>query len=146
MASKDKGTEVVGFGETSMESWSFQDFMDHGVIQIDQIDDVVQVDQSELVGVPFILYSWDTKDSETYGGQYTVCRVKVATGTRVFADGGAGITEQLERYKQTLLDKNEGAFAPIFFPHGLRASSYVKNMPDGTKIPATTYYFDNSVD
>jgi hypothetical protein len=148
---KDNSKEIVGWGETALEDMSFQEMLDHGVIQIDSIDDTVQVDQSELVGKPFVLYEWEVKPSETFGGNYALIRVKTQDGTRVFADGGKGICEQLERYRSKLAKLDVDVFSPIYFPKGLRASSYVKTLTDAStgeiqKIPATTYYFDNSVD
>ena len=133
---------VAGFGK-SLEDMSFSEMMESGVIDIAEIDDVVVCDQAELVGEPFILYEWDVKASETFGGEYAVCRVKVKNGTRVFADGGVGIREQLERYKNKKMDLGAEAFSPVYFHFGLRSSSYVKELPDGNKVAATTYYFDN---
>lgn len=140
-----KSTDIEpGWGDhVSLENLSFQEMMDAGVISIDEIDDVVQCDQSELVGIPFILFEWDIKESQTFGGHYALCKVKVADGTRVFADGGVGIQEQLARYQQKM--NREGIERqPLYFPHGLRKSDYMTEV-DGKQIPATTYYLDNSV-
>lgn len=134
--------DIVGFGERSLEELSFQEMMDAGVVDISDIDDVVVVDQAELVGVPLILFSWEIKSSQTYGGVYALCRVKTADGTRVFADGGTGICEQLERYKQRMMNDGLSGFEPIYMAKGLRVSSYQKEV-DGKMIPAKTYYFDN---
>lgn len=131
--------DVLPFGETLPEDMNFQQMMELGVIDIAEIDDVLVVDQAELVGNPMILFEWDIKESQTYGGEYAVCKVKTAEGTRVFADGGTGIQEQLSQYKAKLAEQPT---ALLYFHFGLRASTYVKEV-DGQKIPATTYYFDN---
>lgn len=135
--------EIVGWGETALEDMSFDEMMAQGVIDIAEVDDVIAVDQAELVGVSFVLYEWDIKPSATFGGSYALCRVKTAEGTRVFADGGTGIMEQLERYKNKLLKLEADAYAPLYFHFGLRASQYVKQLDDGSTVAATTYYFDN---
>jgi len=137
-----KSDEVVAFGEVSLEEMTFDQMMDQGVIDISEVDDTVAVDQGELVGKPFILFEWEVKPSATFGGNYAICRVKTADGTRVFADGGTGIMEQLERYKNRLLNKGVEAFSPLYFHYGLRASHYNKEI-DGNNVAATTYYFDN---
>jgi hypothetical protein len=134
--------DVTPFGVTPLEEMSFSEMMDAGVIDISEVDDVIAVDQEELVGKPFILFEWDIKPSAMYGGQYALCRVKTAEGTRVFADGGTGISEQLERYKNRLAKLDENEFSPLYFHFGLRASHYNKEV-EGSVISAVTYYFDN---
>lgn len=137
-----KEVAEIGWGETALADMSFSEMLDAGVIDIAEIDDIVQCEQSELVGVPFILFDWDIKQSQTFGGQYAVCRVKTASGTRVFSDGGAGIGPALERYKQTLIRKGLDEFQPTYFHFGLRASTYMTEI-DGKPAQATTFYFDN---
>lgn len=132
--------DLLPFGETLPEDMSFQDFLDQGVIDISEIDDVVAVEQGELVGKPFILFDWEVKESATYGGEYAVCRVKTADGTRVFADGGVGIVEALQRYDAKM--KKGGIVGAMYFHYGLRFSTYQKEI-DGKMTQATTYYFDN---
>jgi hypothetical protein len=134
--------EVTPFGETALEDMSFSEMLDIGVIDIAEVDDVIAVDQAELVGKPMILFEWDIKPSAMYGGSYALCRVKTEDGTRVFADGGTGIQEQLERYKNKLAKLDVNEFSPMYFHYGLRASHYNKEV-DGNVVAATTYYFDN---
>lgn len=134
--------EIVGWGDKALEDMTFQDLLDKGVIDISEVDDVVVCKQEELVDVSFILYEWDIKTGDL--GDYAVCRVKTHNGTRVFADGGVGIQEQLERYKNKLIEEPN---ALLYFHHGLRASHYSKELEgeDGKAktINAVTYYFDN---
>lgn len=130
---------VPSFGK-DLADMDFQEMLDAGVIEISEIDDVVVCKQAELVGVPFILFDFEMKSGDM--GEYALCRVKVNGGTRVFADGGVGISEQLERYRQRMMDKGVKN-APLYFPNGLRSSSYDKDLPDGSRVHATTYYFDN---
>jgi hypothetical protein len=134
--------EVTPFGVTPLEEMTFNDMMEAGVIDIAEVDDVIAVDQAELVGIPLILFSWDVKPSAQFGNNYCICRVKTADGTRVFADGGTGIMEQLERYKNRLAKMDVNEFSPLYFHYGLRASRYNKDV-DGNMIAAVTYYFDN---
>ncbi len=133
--------DVLPFGDTLPEDMTFQQMMDAGVIDIAEIDDVIVCDQAELEGKSFILYEWEVKDSQSFGGEYAICRVKTAEGTRVFADGGSGIKEQLDKYKGKMAD-NGATGQMLYFHYGLRASHYNKEV-DGEVIPATTYYFDN---
>jgi len=139
-----KNTDVVGFGQRALERMTFAEMMEAGVISIEQIDDRVMVDQEELVGVPFVMFKFDVKQSESFGGEYAVVDVKTVDGTRAFSDGGTGICKQLQQYKDTLAELGQDVFSPIYFPNGLRASHYMYTNPDGAKIPATTYYFDNA--
>ena len=141
---KDK---VVPFGETPLAEMTFAEMMSAGVIDIAEVDDVVLVDQSELVGKPFILFDWDIKMSQEFGGFYAICRVKTEAGTAVFTDGGTGIVESLERYDKKLQELPEDQ-RTLYFHYGLKASHYVKELTDedtgeSRSIPATTYYFDN---
>ena len=136
-----KGNDVTPWGETELAELSFSEMLDQGVIDISEVDDVVAVDQAELVGIPFILFDFEVKPSLTFGGEYAICRVKTAEGTRVFADGGVGIKEQVERYRQRLL-KGGSEGTPLYFHYGLRASTYTTEV-DGKPTQATTYYFDN---
>lgn len=130
--------DMTPFGEVLPEDMSFQELMDAGIIEITEIDDVVAIKQDLLLGVPFILFSWEPRTGDM--GDYVICRVKTAQGTRVFADGGTGIPEQLGRYRQKL----NGQTAHIYFPNGLRKSDYRKTLDDGSTVNATTYYLDNS--
>lgn len=138
-----QSTDVEQFGVTALEEMSFSEMMDAGVIDISEIDDVIPVEQTELVGKPFILYEFEVKPSEQYGGTYAICRVKTAEGTRVFADGGVGIKEQLERYKRRLAKMGQDVFTPTYFHFGLRSSTYTKHDEAGAPFQATTFYFDN---
>lgn len=139
--------EIEGWGEETpdLSTMSFNDMMEAGVIDIAEIDDTTIVEQADLVGKPFILFDWDIKVSETFGGFYAVCKVKTADGTAVFSDGGQGIVEALERYEKRRQELDTKS--PLYFHYGLRASSYMKQLPDADgemrSIPATTYYFDN---
>lgn len=139
-----KGKDVVGFGETLPEDMSFQELIDAGVISISEIDDRLKVDnKDDLIGVPLVIIDWEFKPSDM-GKDYAFVTVKTQEGTRVFADGGTGIPDQLERYKAKLLDSGARF---IYVPNGLRKSDYVaKVVVDGEekRIPATTYYFDNA--
>lgn len=138
-----KGKDVESWGETSLAEMSFDEMMAQGVIDIAEVDDEIAVNQAELVGIPFVLFEWDLKPSSLGSGSYALCRVKTPEGTRIFADGGTGIMEQLERYKNRLMKLEADAYAPLYFHYGLRASNYNKTLDDGSVVQATTYYFDN---
>lgn len=138
--------EVTPFGETPLLELTFDQLMQQGVIDISEVDDVMQVEQDELVGVTFILVDWEIKQSNsiTRDGiptEYAIVRVRTTDGLRVFADGGAGIADALERYK----NKTEAIDNPLlYFHYGLRASEYTYTDPHtGDKTPARTFYFDN---
>jgi hypothetical protein len=133
-------------GTPDLAGMSFQQMMDAGVIDIADIDDTTIMEQSELVGIPFVLFDWDIKPSAEFGGHYAVCRVKTASGTAVFSDGGAGIVEALERYEKRMNELDQKS--PLYFHFGLRASTYQKQLVDQETgdtrtMTATTYYFDN---
>ena len=144
-----RNEEVVGWGEVVPADMTFDQLMEAGVIDIAEIDDQQLVDKATLVGTPFILFDWEIKPSEEFGGDFAICRVKTPEGTAIFTDGGAGIVDALERYQPKLSAAREaGQNMALYFHYGLRASDYVKKLTDPTtgevrSIPATTYYFDN---
>lgn len=152
-------TDVVRYGQSDWLDLSFDELLAEGVIDIAEIDDVVIVEKTDLIGRPFILvdFTFQSAERSSYARPYAVVRVKRQTGdgsteTAVFADGGAGIIDQLSRYR-TSMEKRQIPFSPLYFHYGLRASEYTAEVPvldksgnptgDMAKIPATTYYFDN---
>lgn len=101
-------------------------------------------EKARLVGVPFILISWNFNVGD-FGKPYVSARGITQTGIKfVLNDGGTGIRDQLDKYK--------GDMGGLFVPHGLRRSDYgldAENNPVKLGSPesvgkATTFYLDTS--
>lgn len=114
----------------------------------DGFDRYSEDDKRKLVGVPLFVMEWRFSISETVqrGDQsveYVTCRVVGERGGKaikaVFSDGGSGIYRQLRAFTDRT-DRVRG----MMVPNGLRVSDYTFTAPDGSKTPASTYYFDLS--
>jgi hypothetical protein len=93
------------------------------------------VEKDDLIGVELLITNVAVKPSDK-GGNYVVARGITIAGTKfVFADGGTGISKQL----QEVLARHEDA-AGVHVPGGLVRSDYIH--PEHGA--ATTYYLDTA--
>lgn len=148
----DKGTEVEGWTDADMQPYqppatdlSFQELIDAGVIDVQEVDDVIQLDKEKLVGQPFIIVGvrWGTS-TFSKGEKFAVVHVVTPQVRGFFVDGSTGICDQLQKYEDKMtrngMDTDEWR---MLVRAGLRASHYTYEDPQGNQIPATTYYIDN---
>jgi len=137
--------------ESGLDELSAQELGEISQLHIQDIDERVQFEKDDLVGKPFFLLDWHFTPGE-YGDDSEFAVVVIRTvedQLGFFTDGSTGVRVQLHKY-QNRLEKDSrwdeykaGALGGIRVPSGLRKSNYMKTLDDGTKVPATTYYFDN---
>lgn len=141
-------TPVLATSNEYLDEMTYEDIVGSATLNVSDFDDVTVVDQTELEGKPFVLIGWAERSGSF--GDFMAIAVVAPDGKHVFADGGVGIREQLQRFEQRLTKKGQWdqfRRSGIPFPNGLRASRYIAKVPndDGVmqEIPATTWYFDN---
>lgn len=95
--------------------------------------------KSDLVGVRFVVVTYETHTSEINGGQFSSMRVITEKNDKyIVNDGSTGIHAQCA----ALLEKT-GKVAPLLVPGGLRMSEYDYD-DNGQKKRARTYYLATS--
>lgn len=114
----------------------------------DGFDRYTEDDKRKLIGVPLFVMEWKFSISDTVqrgdeSVEYVTVRIVGERGGKtikaVFADGSTGIYKQLRAYTD-----RTGRTRGMMVPNGLRVSDYTYVAPDGTKSPASTFYFDLS--
>ena len=104
---------------------SFEELLHHHIVE--DIGKVIDP-RATLIGVPFIITSWEFEDSKT--GPYVRVECLTEDNRKVnFVDGSTGIYAQATLVRPRLS-------TPILVKRGLRVSEYEY---EGT--PVSTYYF-----
>lgn len=137
----------------------FDNLLSEGFIEGNEaLDEGTFVDNKEdLVGVAFLLMNWTHGEFGDSGIPKVTCEIVLANGERAtMVDMSQGIRLQLEDVTRKLNgweDKNKDIPTgtesvppkPLYFPHGLRVSSYTfRDELAGTSTPASTFYLDSS--
>lgn len=92
-------------------------------------------DKNLLVGVPFLVLEWKFVVDEKTNREYVNVHIMGGDGRRArFNDGSTGVYAQLKKVS------DEMGVMGIQVKAGLRRSDYVKDMADGSRNDATTYY------
>lgn len=92
-------------------------------------------DKNLLVGVPFLVLEWKFVVDEKTNREYVNVHIMGGDGRRArFNDGSTGVYAQLKKVS------DEMGVMGIQVKGGLRRSDYVKDMKDGSRTDATTYY------
>lgn len=92
-------------------------------------------DKNVLVGSPFLVLDWHFIVDEKTEREYVNVLIMGANGKKArFNDGGTGVYAQLSQVSQS------HGVVGIEVKGGLRRSDYLKEMPNGKKESATTYY------
>lgn len=93
-------------------------------------------DKAELVGRSFIVLEWRFQTDEESNREYVNVHIMGADGSRArFNDGSTGVYSQLKELTE------KGFTGGIKVPNGLRRSDYTKELADGSRSAATTFYF-----
>lgn len=96
-------------------------------------------DKSLLIDKPFAVLEFRVVTDKDTLRDYVNVLVMLRDGNHKvrFNDGSTGVMAQCLEY-----ERRTGRNGGILCAKGLRVSEYVKDMPDGTKQPAKTYYFN----
>jgi hypothetical protein len=90
-----------------------------------------------LVGKQFIVLEFRFITDETTNREYVNVLGMTRDGGKFrFNDGSTGILQQCKAYFE-----RTGYTGGIVCGKGLRKSDYIAELPDGTRTPATTFYF-----
>jgi hypothetical protein len=92
-------------------------------------------DKHVLVDVAFLVLEWKFITDEASNREYVNVHIMGADGRRArFNDGSTGVYAQLKKVSE------EMGVIGIAVKKGLRPSEYTKELPDGSKTKATTFY------
>lgn len=92
-------------------------------------------DKNVLVGSPFLILDWHFIVDEKTEREYVNVLIMGTDGSKArFNDGGTGVYAQLSDVSSRM------GVVGIEVKGGLRRSDYLKEMPNGKKESATTYY------
>jgi len=135
---------------------SFAELAEISDLHIQDLDETVQLDKHDLVGVEMYILGWKFSTSEEYTdddgepAEFAIVTVRTFRDeVGVFTDGSTGICQSLHKY-QARMERNgswddfvAGKKGGIKLPRGLNYKEYTKRLPNGEKVRATTFRFDN---
>lgn len=102
-------------------------------------DGSIRLDKDELIGVPFLVTSFDDKESDEYEGSFLLIRGITQSGTKFFITDGsrdAGLRVDLLRYRERTGKSH------IFCPRGLQMSTYTIKEGEEKGKTGKTYFID----